>query len=142
VTFNIASITSPIKKVTISLNNYNHSYPGDIGMLLVAPDNTAVIIAGRIGGNNDAVNTTVLLDQQANAAWDGFTSGIYRPNNTDNNLPFDNTGGCPSGPYNTTLNAFNGLTSGSANGIWKLYIQDFIGDDSGTLYNATLTVYY
>ena len=142
VTFNVDFVSAPVKKVTISLNNYNHTYPGDIGMVLVAPDDTAVLIAGRIGGNNDAINTTVLLDQQAPAAWDGFSPGSFRPNNTDGNLPFDNSTGCPSGPYFGTLNAFNGLTDNSVNGTWKLYIQDFIGSDSGTLYSATLTIYY
>lgn len=142
VTFTVTGITATIKKVVISLNNYNHSYPGDVGMLLVAPNDTAVILAGRVGGNNDAINTNIVLDQQALQSWDGFTSGTFKPNSSENNFPFSSDNGCPPGPYNLTLNVFNGIAPANANGTWRLYIQDFAFDDAGSLLNAVLTIYY
>jgi subtilisin-like proprotein convertase family protein len=142
VTFTASGITAAVKKVVVAINNYNHTYPGDIGMLLVAPNNTAVVLAGRVGGNNDVIGTSVVLDQQSLQAWDGFSSGTYRPNSLDSNFPFSNSGGCPSGPYNQTLNAFNGLSPANTNGTWRLYIQDFAFNDVGSIFNAVITIYY
>ena len=139
VTFSVAGITRTVYKVVVKLTNYTHSFVGDVGMLLVAPDGTSTIIAGRIGDDQQANNTTVVLDQRASKAWDGYTSGTFRPNSVADDFPFDAP--APTGPFSTTLDAFFYMPAVNANGTWKLYIQDFAADDAGTMQSAELRIY-
>jgi len=140
VEFSVFGITRIVEKVTIKLLGYNHSFTGDVAMLLVAPNGISTIVAGRVG-EDAAINVDVMLDQNASQPWDGYSSGTFRPNTTSDDFPFDNINGCPVGPYNTSLDAFFYMSPGDANGTWKLYIQDFAPVDAGTMQSAQLYLY-
>jgi hypothetical protein len=116
-------------------------------MLLVSPNGIPVILAGTIG-ETEAIDAEVVLDQDAPTFWDGFSSGTYKPNTISlpgepglNDFNFSTEGGCPAGPYNTSLDAFFNMSPANANGIWKLYIQDFAIGDTGFLWRAELRPY-
>ena len=140
VEFNVGGVANTLYKVAIKLNDYSHQFPADVAMLLVSPNGIPVVVAGRVG-ETEALDADVVLDQDAPVAWDGFSSGTFRPNTISDDFSFSASGGCPAGPYNTTLNAFFYLSPANANGTWKLYIQDFANIDTGTLSGAELRLY-
>ena len=137
----VTGLTGTYSRVTVSLSAYNHGVTEDVVMLLVSPNNTGCILAGRIGLDS-AINANILLDQNAAQYWDGYSSGLFKPNTISNNFAMSANGGCPVGPYNTSLGVFNNISYTDANGTWKLFIQDFARGDVGDLYNATVRFHY
>jgi subtilisin-like proprotein convertase family protein len=108
-------------------------------MILVSPLGRACVVAGQIGAFK-AVNVDVVLDDVYPNRWSGYTSGTFKPNTISNDFTMDAP--CPAGPYSTTLyDAFGYITPSEANGTWKLYIQDLVGGDDGTMYSAELRLF-
>jgi len=137
-TFTVSGITNFTTRVSIKLSGYSHTAPSDVAMLLVSPSNDAVIIAGRIG-TDAATNAITVLDSIYPVPWDGYSSGSFNTNTSDITFPFNSP--CPAGPYNTDLSVYNYIPASSANGTWKLFIQDFAGIDTGSLYKAELRIH-
>jgi len=145
VTFNVSGVTQNVIRAVLKLNNYDHGSPQDVGMLLVSPSSAASIVAGLIPASegNPAVNAYVTLDDNASESWNGYSSGTFKSaNNGNDGLGFTQVSGCPLPPYSLDMSIFNNLPPVSANGTWKLFIQDFFLDDAGTLDDATLVFYY
>jgi len=147
--FNIPATLGPITKVTVKITTYNHTYVGDIGMVLVAPNGQYALIQGRNGANNDAINCNVILDDTSTTSWDGYTSGTFRTEtNAGGNFTFTNTGGSivpPSFQFNqgTTyngLNTFIGMSGTISQGQWGLFIEDFQGNDIGSIVGLELCI--
>lgn len=148
VTFNVSGLTGTVNDVNVSLTG-THSWVGDLGATLIAPNNTSHVLFSRTGattatscGDSSDLGGTYTFDDQASntnwwqaAATAGSTSpvpvGAYRttqagPQATANNSP------------ETSLNtAFNGV---SPNGTWTLRINDFGGGDTGSISAANLTI--
>ena len=125
--------------VGLQLSGYSHTFPGDVGMVLVSPDNRYTLITGRAGGTNDAINRTVNIISTESIPWDGYSAGNFK-NNTSIVFPMTFNSPCPVPPL-TSGNSPEMITfylSDSIQGTWSLYIQDFSGGDSGTLSGATL----
>lgn len=137
-----STITVPssglVNKVTVKLNNVNHSYPDDIDVLLVGPAGQKVMLMSDVGGGTDllGVNLTI-ADAAASALPDSaqIVSGAYRPTNigTGDGMPAP----APTEPYSTTLAAFNGTNGG---GTWQLFVRDDVGGDSGFIGSWELTL--
>ena len=89
ITFNVSGVTS-IDEISISLNEYYHSYPGDIGMLLVAPNNQITLLTGCDGGRNQyytAQNT--ILSSTGTSLWNGWSAGTFINNSFSyRDMPF------------------------------------------------------
>ena len=146
--FNVTGITSEVNFVTLTLGILSGSNVQNLGIVLVAPDNsTYALIKGSL---TSPVATTgeisVNLSQYSGvyqfnfSQWDGYQAGNYYTNsfNRPTTLTFDSP--CPVGPFNNNqnyngINIFNNLSSGDTNGTWSLYIQDFGGDNSTLLYS-------
>lgn len=126
-----------VKYLTITLTNYSHTYVGDVGMILEAPDGTTALLWWEEDLDEPAENVTVTLDSHDPGLdrWDGYSSGVFRPSGSDN-PQFDHP--APQGIFPSNLNVFNGLC---ALGTWRLYIQDFAGGDEGSIFSATLNIY-
>jgi len=78
ITFTITGITENIDNISLTLVNYFHQYPGDVGMVLVAPNNLHTIIAGREQFQNPGyVPYTTTLDSSATTLWNGFSGGTF-----------------------------------------------------------------
>ena len=77
VTFIVTGITQPVINLSLTLTNYYHTYVGDVGMLLVSPNGTPSIIAGRQGIAATANNINVTLNSSATSVWDGYTEGEF-----------------------------------------------------------------
>jgi subtilisin-like proprotein convertase family protein len=128
----VAGLTGTIIKVTVQLNNLTHTFPDDIDILLVGPTTTQnAIVMGDVGGGGDAVNVTLLLDDDAPTPLpDGspLVSGTFQPANYGVADSFPPPAPVPAG--GSALSIFNGS---NPNGIWSLYIVDDLGGDVGSL---------
>lgn len=130
-TINVAGLVGTVSKVTATVKGLNHSFPGDIDMLLVGPGGQRLLLMSDVGGGTDAVNTTLTFDSTA-AGSIGATvvSGTFRPTNSGTGDTFPAP--APAGPYPDpqALSVFNGV---NPNGTWSLYVVDDAGIDAGSI---------
>jgi subtilisin-like proprotein convertase family protein len=128
----VAGMTGTVTKVTVTLNNINHTFPDDIDVLLVGPTGANAILMSDVGGNPDANNVTLTLDDAAALSLPDagpLVSGAFKPTNvgiTPDPFPAP----APAGPYGTALSAFN-VTN--PNGTWRLYVADDLLGDVGSI---------
>jgi hypothetical protein len=133
-TINVSGITAPITKVTVTINDFNHTWPSDVGVALRGPGGQiCVLFNNAIGGSGGVTNRTYTFDQTAPPLpLTGFPpSGTYSPNNNGGSRTF--AAPLPPPPYNSNLNIFNGLSGASVNGTWELFVQDFVGGLAGNI---------
>lgn len=117
--------------------NVQHTWVGDIGILLIGPGGQVLELSTSNGGPGDNYTNTVFSD----SAPDFVTSGTppfsdnYRPEGRGTNLnnPYSNA---PALGTHTFANTYNGL---SADGSWTLYINDYVAADVGELISWSIT---
>ena len=129
---NVSGLSGNLAKVTVTLNNFAHTFPDDVDMLLVSPTGQKVMIMSDVGGDPNATNIVLKLDDAAAASLPSsgpLVSGTFKPTAEDADSDIFPSP-APAAPYATTLAAFNGQ---SPNGEWKLYIRDDTVSDSGFL---------
>ena len=137
----VSGFASPVTGVTVKLNSLNHTYPGDVDMLLVGPTGRKMIIISDAGNTNDWVNATITLDDNAASCLLGKPArnqtGTFKPGNFDVvQDPFPVP--APAGAYltpapggtDTFASAFAGQ---DPNGTWSLYVVDDAGTDTGNM---------
>ncbi len=137
---NVAGIPGPITDVNVKLNGYTHGFPDDVGAALVAPGGQALLLMDCVGDTTNAANLTFTFDDSAamqapNAGL--LSTGSFKPANHCGNLDmfpapgpgtaYGNPGPNPVGTA-TLASSFNG---GIANGVWNLYVRDFVAMESG-----------
>ncbi len=111
--------------VNLTLNALSHEDPGDLGVMLLAPNGRPAVLMDGAADNAAAEDVTVTFDDEAPAAIaaDGpLTAGSFRPSV----FPF------PSG----TTAAHPGLASfdgANPNGSWQLFVFDDNVDDTGAV---------
>ena len=123
-----------IQRVDINLN---HTFVGDIGILLIAPNGAFLDLSTSNGGGADNYTNTVFSD----AAPTFITSsappytGTFRPEGRATTLtnPYSNAN--PLGTF-TFANTFNGV---NADGDWILYINDYVAIDIGVVNSWSIT---
>lgn len=143
VVFNIGGVTAPINSIEFQLTGYSHTYPGDVGMYLISPNNNYYIMINNMsGGGTDAVNANVTFSGSAVSVWNGRSSGIYLNPTAGVNMNFN-----PPSPISfssattyDSITVFNGLGPSEVNGSWKFWAQDFFSGDSGSIASVTLTI--
>lgn len=123
-TINISGIPGRIVDLDVTLRSIAHDKPDDIDVLLVAPDDTAVIIMSDAGGDADLSSTTVILDDEVGDKplpnETRIESDRYRSTNYDQDADIFG-GSAPSPSPDGTLNAFDDI---NPNGPWRLYVRD------------------
>ncbi len=134
-TITVSGLSGAIGKVTATLSNLAHAYPGDLNILLVAPGGQKSVLMSEAGGGNGLTGVTLTFDDGAVSNLPPIFTivpGTYKP--TDN-LPGDDyhPAPAPAGPYAAPLSVFNG---GSPNGIWSLFVYDEFFSDSGNIANG------
>lgn len=74
---NVAGISGTISKLTVTLTGFSHTFPGDVEILLVAPDGKQAVIMSDVGSGEDLNGVTITLDDDAGAfmATAGLTTG-------------------------------------------------------------------
>ncbi len=133
------------KVIELEINTLNHTWIGDIDMLLESPAGQKMIIMSDAFSSNNRTNTVVTTIKLRDDATDTMTtSGLpptaatFKPFNSGANDPFDAP--APGTPYEnpapagsaTLLSAF-GMDGSTMNGDWKLWIDDDAGGDPGTM---------
>ena len=136
----VSGLAGTVTNVTVTLSNFNHTFPDDLDVLLVAPGGNNLMILSDAGGSADVFNAGIVFDDAAAATvTDGgpLGGGTFRPSQfvAGDVMPAP----APAPSANTTFAAaFNGITP---NGTWSLYFVDDTGVDMGSLGNGwSLTV--
>ncbi|PYX85958.1 MAG: hypothetical protein DMG68_16770, partial [Acidobacteria bacterium] len=136
-----------ISNLTVSINNYSHTFPNDVGALLASQNVPSPMVVMQDAGNSSSgVSGANLVFDDAAATLlpflDGsgaLKSGTYLPSDYVSDLSRSFSTLAP--PYSdpatigaaTLASSFNGT---DPNGMWKLYVQDFVGGDQGTIQNG------
>ncbi len=135
-TITITGLVGVVTKVTVTLNNFTHTYPDDVDILLVGPTGEQALIMSDAGGGNSVGGLTITLDDNApNPLPDGdpLTSGTFRPANYASGGYAGDTFPPPApGPTydNTSLAVFKDK---DPNGVWSLYVYDDLAVDGGNI---------
>ncbi|WP_176549765.1 hypothetical protein [Bacillus toyonensis] len=127
----VTGLCPSITKVTVTLTNMNHSFPGDIDILLVGPQGQTVILMSDAGAGNDINNVTLTFDDDAPAPLPQLgqiVSGTFKPSNYTGVDSFPPPAPVP--PYGSTLSVFDGT---NPNGTWKLFVADDATPDGGSI---------
>jgi len=135
----VSGLSGTISNVTVTLKNLSHTFPEDVGMLLVGPGGQKfVVLDGVIGGSPWSNITYTLSDAAAGVIPKPGTpvSGTFKPSCYFNGdvfpapaPPGTNQQPAPAGTA-TFASVFNGA---NPNGTWSLYIFDFAAGDGGTM---------
>ena len=135
----VSGLTGTISNVTVSLNGLSHTFPEDVGMLLVGPGGQKfVVIDGVIGGTPWVNINYTLADSGATVIPKPGTpvSGTFKPTDYFNGDVFPapappgaNQQPAPIGGA-TFASVFNGT---DPNGTWSLYVFDFAAGDGGSI---------
>ncbi|MEO6033682.1 MAG: Ig-like domain-containing protein, partial [Verrucomicrobiota bacterium] len=129
-----------VTKATVSLVNLSHTFPEDIEILLVAPNNQTVLLMSHAGGGNAISNVNLTFDSTAGGALSSsskIVSGTYFPTNYGDSSSLPDP--APVAPYGTTFNSLAGI---NPNGPWSLYVFDSAAGDFGSIsggWKLTLT---
>src|SRR5689334_10826944 len=123
-TINVSGLTGAISDVNVTLTGFSHTFPNDVGLLLVGPTGAnAVLMLAPPPQTSAASNLTLTFDDSATASipchFSGtltLASGAYTPWNCVPDLSFSPPAPTVL-PYGALLSAFNGT---SANGTWSL----------------------
>jgi subtilisin-like proprotein convertase family protein len=137
----VSNLTGVVRKATVTLNGLSHTWPDDIGVLLVGPGGQKVELMGDAGGSQPVTGQTITFDDDAAAGLPDegvIVSGTYKPGPSGSSNPFWPP--APAQPYNAALSAFVGS---GPNGAWSLYVQDIAAGDFGNIaggWTLTLTL--
>jgi hypothetical protein len=138
----ILSGASGLTHVSVTLNGFSHTSPSDVATLLVGPTGARTFLMDGAGGFNPVSDLTLTFDDAGPLppAFGPLMSGTYRPSTffPGDVLPPP----APPPPYASPprLSIFDGT---DPNGVWSLYVFDFIGPNSGSIsggWSLTLTV--
>jgi subtilisin-like proprotein convertase family protein len=126
---NVAGIVGTVSKVTVQLFNFNHTFPGDVDVLLVGPGGQRLLLMSDVGGGTDAVNANLTFDDAAAPIGATVVSGTFSPTNAGAGDLFPAP--APAAPPDPQqLSVFNGV---NPNGTWSLYVVDDAAVDTGNI---------
>jgi uncharacterized repeat protein (TIGR01451 family) len=138
----VSSVVGNVGSVTVTISNLYHTYPNDIGMLLVGPTGASAVLMSSVAEYSTMPSAaTITFDPNASLLLPSsgqIVSGSYQPadyfaqeypgiTETFSNSPV------PAGPYNTNLAVFGTI---SPNGTWRLYVEDNANGDAGAISNG------
>jgi subtilisin-like proprotein convertase family protein len=133
----VSGLGGTITDVNVTLTGVSHTWPDDIGVLLVGPAGQKVMLMHDVGNNLAISGIGLTFDDAAAASLPDLTqisAGTYKPTVGTGGAPQGDSGlppaPAPSGPYGTTLAVFNNT---AANGTWNLYVYDDSSGDSGSI---------
>ena len=127
----------------VKVNGLTHTFPGDVDMMLVDPFDRALLVQSDAGTTNDVTNISYRLDDvgvdllpDSGTIVDGST---YYPTNwgTGDTFPLPAPQSGVISPITDTQVGFRSTFRGGVpNGVWKLFIVDDAGNDSGNIANG------
>jgi Bacterial Ig-like domain len=128
-----------ITDVNVALYGYSHTFPDDVGVLLVGPQGQKALLMSDVGGSNAVNDVNVGFDDESSLSLPDegqITDGIYKPTQGTAiggpgfpvDPPFPAPAPAPS--YADNLSVFDGT---DPNGTWDLYVVDDTGQDVGQI---------
>jgi uncharacterized repeat protein (TIGR01451 family) len=129
------SVPGLVGDLTVTLHDVSHSYPSDLSVLLVGPDERAVVLMANAGGGSRVEDLTLTFSDDGVPMAEPLTSTVYAP--TNNGFSKDFVPPAPEGPYGSSLSTFY---SGDPNGHWRLYVYDNVYSDGGEIGGWSLRV--
>ncbi len=132
----VGTIGTCVSIVNVTIN-LQHSWDGDIGILLIGPGGQVLEFSTGNGGPGDNFTNTVFSDNAGPFITSGappFT-GNFRPEGRVTNLlnPYSNAPALGTYTFANTYNGTNG------DGTWTLYINDYVVADVGLLISWSIT---
>ncbi len=136
-TLAVSGVTGTVSKVTVRLNQFTHSYPEDVDVLLVGPAGQKVMLLSDLGAGVAVSDITLNFDDAALpiSSTAALATGTYHGTDISSGDTFPAP--APAGPYGTNLSAFHGA---NPNGTWSLYVVDDAGGDQGRINGWSLTI--
>ncbi|HEX5041568.1 MAG TPA: hypothetical protein VFV75_01620 [Candidatus Polarisedimenticolaceae bacterium] len=127
-----------VRKLRVRIEGLSHTWPDDMDILLVGPQNRQVVLMSDAGGSADMVQQWITFDDEAPLELPDegpLFSNTYRPHNFVQGDPFP---WAPSGIEYPELYGFQGT---DAHGIWYLYVMDDALGDVGSASRWCLDVF-
>ncbi len=129
---------SAFTRMRVTLNNFSHTFPDDVDIILVGPQGQRAVLMSDAGGNLPVTNQTFIFAQTAPTPIPdatALTTNTFRPANYQNGsnvftdtFPAPGPGALTDAPAD--LFVFNGT---NPNGIWSLYVVDDATQDVGSI---------
>ncbi|MDH3493891.1 MAG: M36 family metallopeptidase, partial [Acidobacteriota bacterium] len=133
------------KVIEVEITQLNHTWVGDVDMLLVSPGGQKMVIMSDTFSSSNRTNTVVVTVKLRDDAAGPMPSsgappaaGTFQPTNHGTTDTFDPP--APAGPYqhpapggSATFQSAFGIAGSAMNGNWHLYIDDDADFDPGTL---------
>ena len=95
-TITVAGLTNPVSKVTVTLKQISHTFPGDVDVLLVGPTGVKFSLMSDVIGGTDWTGETYTIDDAAAALFPRRElhrrPGSFRPTNFGSGDPFPAAG--------------------------------------------------
>jgi hypothetical protein len=134
----VRNLSGNTTDVNLKLGGFTHTFPDDVGVLVVGPGGQKALLMSDVGFNFDTSSVNLTLDDEATNSLpdnDQITSGTFKPTQgtvtaapSDCAVPANFPAPAPAGPYATSLSAFDGT---NPNGTWDLYVIDDCDADNG-----------
>ena len=152
----VSGLSGPIPNtagsVKVTINSFSHTFPNDVGILLVGPNGNLLLQNAVTDGNAQVASNVVytISDDGATALPNStaLTAGTFKPATYRSGdsfpspgplLAYNSPGPTPAGA--ATLTSVFGNTN--PNGTWNLFVVDFATGDMGSIsggWTLTLTV--
>ena len=135
-TVNVSGLQGPIQKLTVNVSGFEHSFPSDVGMLLVSPWGQNLVLQQNAGDGHAVSGLSLTFDQSASNALPqiaALATGSWQPADYKqaSSPGYSFFAPAPPSPYtNSSLNVFNGQIP---NGTWQLYVEDDVPQDFGAI---------
>ncbi|MBK6750799.1 MAG: CSLREA domain-containing protein [Acidobacteria bacterium] len=138
----VSGVNTSITRVRVQLNNFSHTFPDDVDIILEGPQGQRAMVMSDAGAGIDVNGQTLTFDSTAalSAVLPDelpLTTGTFRAANYGNTPTlFTDTFPAPFPAPNTLTDAPADLSvfhQTNPNGQWKLYVVDDAGTDVGTI---------
>jgi uncharacterized repeat protein (TIGR01451 family) len=128
----VSGLTGTVYKVAATLYNVNHSFAGDLDVLLVGPGGESVLMMSDAAGAFVLSGVSMTFDDDAGISLPVggvISSTRYRPTNYDEGSD-EFPPPAPPAPFGGTMSVFRGT---DPNGVWSLYVIDDDVNDTGSV---------
>jgi subtilisin-like proprotein convertase family protein len=126
------------RKVRVRIEGLSHTYPDDLDIMLVGPQNRQVVLMSDAGGSSGMVQQWITFDDEATLELPddgGLFSNTYKPHNYGPSDPF------PGVPYGIEYPELYGFQGTDPHGYWYLYVQDDASFDTGSAIRWCIDVF-
>jgi subtilisin-like proprotein convertase family protein len=134
------NISSAPGSVKVTFNSFTHTFPDDVGMVLVGPTGAALLLQDGAGDDPDVNGVTYTLSDDGAAFLpddDAWGPGTYKPTAYFSTDEFPAPGPAAiynvPGPMDGTATFSSTYGGTNPNGVWSLYIADFVDEDGGSI---------